>query len=314
MNRVLTTEIWSEAERLARKAGSRKLAIAYVTADHLSLRSGDLLVTDASSRSIRSGQTDAKLLAKLHKAGVVIHSREGLHAKVMLIGRYAVVGSANMSGSGLTEAAVLSDEPTIRSGVASFIAQLCTKKSRLEDDDIEKLCKIEVVRTGWQKGNRPPKKRIRIQRLGHATWIVGVYDLKRGPTEDEQKRIDRATSDINGKLGAAAEEYDWIRWGKKAKFAKECRVGDTLIHVFNPNGGRGRTVTRRRPVLLKRNEPNWTRIYLGEATRDSCEVNWSRFQRILQAANYARKVKPGSVQRLEPAMARTIDRKWTRVK
>ena len=148
MNRILTTEIWYEAKKLARTASSRKLAVAYVTADHVGLRSGDVLVTDASPRSIKSGQTDAKLLAKLHKAGVVIHSHEGLHSKAMLIGKYAVVGSANMSGSGLAEAAVLSDEPTIRSGVASFIAQLCTKKSRLRDEDIAALCKIEVVRTG----------------------------------------------------------------------------------------------------------------------------------------------------------------------
>ena len=214
----------------------------------------DVLVTDASPRSIKSGQTDAKLLAKLHKAGVAIHSREGLHSKVMLIGKYAVVGSANMSGSGLTEAAVLSDEPTIRSGVASFIAQLSTKKSRLDGEDIAALCKIEVVRTGWPKGM--PKKPIRIPRLGNATWIVGVYDLKRDPAEDEQKRIDRATSDINERLGAAAEEYDWIRWGKKGRFAKECRVGDTLIHVYNPKSGRGRTITRRRAVCSS--EPSRT--------------------------------------------------------
>jgi hypothetical protein len=312
VNRILTTEIWHEAKKLARTASSRKLAVAYVTADHVGLRTGDVLVTDASPRSIKSGQTDAKLLAKLHKAGVAIHSREGLHSKVMLIGKYAVVGSANMSGSGLTEAAVLSDEPTIRSGVASFIAQLCTKKSRLDGEDIAALCKIEVVRTGWPKGM--PKKPIRIPRLGNATWIVGVYDLKRDPAEDEQKRIDRATSDINERLGAAAEEYDWIRWGKKGRFAKECRVGDTLIHVYNPKSGRGRTITRRRAVVLKRTEPNWIRIYLSEETRDSHEVNWSRFQRILRAADYPRKVQPGSVQRLEPEMARTVDRKWARVK
>jgi hypothetical protein len=67
-------------------------------------------------------------------------------------------------------------------------------------------------------------------------------------------------------------------------------------------------------VLLKRIEPNWTRIYLSEETRDSHEINWSRFLRILRAADYPRKVKPGSVQRLEPEMARAIDRNWTRVK
>jgi hypothetical protein len=87
-----------------------------------------------------------------------------------------------------------------------------------------------------------------------------------------------------------------------------------LIHVYNPKSGRGRTITRRRAVVLKRTEPNWIRIYLSEETRDSHEVNWSRFQRILRAADYPRKVQPGSVQRLEPEMARTVDRKWARVK
>ncbi|WP_141340266.1 hypothetical protein [Bradyrhizobium sp. USDA 3458] len=65
-------------------------------------------------------------------------------------------------------------------------------------------------------GKGKPKKRIRIQWLGNATWIVGVYDLKGDPAEDEQKRIDRATADINERLGAAEEEYDWIRWVRKA--------------------------------------------------------------------------------------------------
>jgi hypothetical protein len=309
MNRILTTEIWSEARKLARSAGSRKLAIAYVTVDHVGLLLGDVLVTDASPRAVRSGQTDAKLLAKLNDAGVIIHSIEGLHCKVMLIGKYAVVGSANMSGSSLTEAAVLSDEPTIRSGVASFIAQLCTKKNRLDSKAIDKLCEIKVVRKGWQKGL--PKKGVRIRRLGNTTWIVGVYDLKRDPTEDEQKRIDRATSDINNKLGTTFDEYDWIRWGKKTRFAKECRVGDTLIQISNH--GKTRSITRRRAVVLKRTEPNWVRTYLSEEIKDSHRVNWSRFQRILRVAEYLRKVKPGSVQRLEPEIARVIDRKWPRV-
>jgi hypothetical protein len=182
-----------------------------------------------------------------------------------------------MSGSGLTEAAVLSDEPTIRSGVASFIAQLSTKRSLLEKEHIEALCKINVIRKGWQNGKRK-KMPFRVKRLGNATWIVGVYNLVRDPTMDEQKHIDRATSDLNDRLGAAEEEYEWIRWGKKAKFARECRVGDTLIYIDNPKGGRARVVTHRRPVLLKRTEPNWIRVYVGEATRDSHEVNWWKFQ------------------------------------
>jgi hypothetical protein len=77
------------------------------------LRAGDMLVTDASPRAIRSGQTDAKLLRKLHHMGVVIYSREGLHSKVALFGNHVIVDSANMSGSNLIEASVITDNPVI---------------------------------------------------------------------------------------------------------------------------------------------------------------------------------------------------------
>jgi hypothetical protein len=80
------------------------------------------LITDASEKAIRSNQTDAKLLRELRGNGVTIHSHKGLHSKVLLLGRHAIVGSANMLGSGLIEASVVTDDPSVVSGVASFSA------------------------------------------------------------------------------------------------------------------------------------------------------------------------------------------------
>ena len=120
MNRVLTKDVWAEARKLARTARIRQAAIAYVTQDLINFRDGDTLICDASNRAIRSGQTDAKLLLKLHNNGVAIYSTEGLHSKVILFGRHAILGSANMSGSGLIEASVVTDNPQITSGIASF--------------------------------------------------------------------------------------------------------------------------------------------------------------------------------------------------
>ncbi len=62
MNQVLTDKIWREVAKRARLAPTRKAAIAYVTTDDIGFRAGDVLITDASERAIRSGQTDAKLL------------------------------------------------------------------------------------------------------------------------------------------------------------------------------------------------------------------------------------------------------------
>jgi len=188
LNQVLTDKIWREVAKRVRLAPTRKAAIAYITTDDIGFRAGDVLITDASERAIRSGQTDAKLLRKLHDEGVIIYNREGLHSKVALFGRHAIVGSANMSGSDLIEASVITDNPVIASGVAAFIEMLSTKRSRLDAARIAELCAIKVIRTGLPKGRR---KRNPVRQIGKSTWIVSVRELKSKPSERQQKRIDR---------------------------------------------------------------------------------------------------------------------------
>jgi hypothetical protein len=311
LNEVLTDKIWREVSKRARSAPTRKAAIAYVTTDDIGLRSGDVLVTDASPRAIRSGQTDAKLLRKLHHIGVVIYSREGLHSKVALFGKHAIVGSANMSGSNLIEASVITDNPVVVSGVAAFIEKLSTTRTELNARDIEKLCAIEVVRTGHFTGGRRTSNPVR--RLGNATWILGVKEMKEDPTERQQKRIDRRTRKLNERLGTDVDDFSWIRWGKKSRFGRECRAGDTLIRIFNWRHRKRPVVTRSVRVLLKDSEPDLNRFYTQDPTGGSNEVSWPRFQRILKEAGFPRGVKPMSALKLDPEMAKAIDRKWTRV-
>jgi hypothetical protein len=305
----MTEDIWIVAKRLARTTAISQAAIAYVTEDHIGFKKGDTLICDASDRSIRSGLTDAKLLRDLHQRGVVVHSEQGLHSKVILLGSHAIVGSANMSGSDLTEASIITDIPQIVSGIASFIAQLSSRKNALTEKQIDSLCKIKAVRKGGWGGIR---KRKQIRRLGATTWVVGVRELVRDPPADEAKYILRATAELNRRHDTENEEYAWIRWSKKGKFARECREGDTLIEVFALRNGRKR-VTRRVPVLLKRREPHCYRFYLGESQRDSDVIGWLRFRRILAASRYKNHVGLRSAKLVEPETAKMIDWKWTRV-
>jgi hypothetical protein len=242
---------------------------------------------------------------------VAIYSQEGLHAKVLLLGSYSVVGSANMSGSSLDliEAAVISDSDVVASGVESFIAQHATKKARLTSPLIEALCKIKVVRTGWTNGGKRSKLKKRIRSLGTRTWIVGINELMRDPPANEQKHIDRANAHLNERLGATEDEYAWIRWGKRGKFAEECREGDTLIQIFTKRNGT-RRVSCSIPVLLKRNEPKWTRFYLGDRPTKSDDVSWTKFQAILRRIKYPRKVGPHSIQQLDPEIAELLQVQW----
>jgi hypothetical protein len=313
MQKVLSSDIWKEIGKRAKAADRRKAAIAYVTKDQIGFQTGDILVVDASHRAIATGQTDAPLLRELNRNGVAIYSKEGLHAKVLLLGSHSVIGSANMSNSSesLIEAAVISDSDVVASGVESFIAQLTTKKARLTSTLIEKLCKIPVTRTGWAKGGKRSKAKKRIRSLGNRTWILGVNELLRDPPADEQNHIDRANAHLNERLVADEEEYAWIRWGKLDKFAKECREGDTLIQIYNKRNGT-RRVSCSIPVLLKRNEPKWTRFYLGHRPSKSDHVSWTKFQEILRKIKYARKVGPHSIQQLDPEVAELLQTQWRR--
>ncbi len=241
---------------------------------------------------------------------MTIHSHVGLHSKVILLGQHAIIGSANMSGSGLIEASVVTDNPAIASGIASFITQLATPQSKLTAKKIASLCRIKVVRAGWVNAGRKVKT---LRKLGCTTWIIGVNELLRDPSANEQKNINRATSDLNKRQGTDAQDYSWIRWGKRSRFSQECCEGDTLIEITNLKGRKRRIVTRRLPVLLKRTEPNCLRFYVGD-TQDSDEVSWSRFQRILKKVEYKKRVRPYSVQPLDDSIAEAIDRAWNRVK
>jgi len=127
MQRVLSQDIWREVSALARKAHRRQAAIAYVTLDLLHLTRGDDLITNASPSAIACGQTNAKLLKRLHENGVNVYDCDDLHAKVVLLDDITVIGSANMSSLSaghLVEAGVLTDHHSIVAGVASLIEQL----------------------------------------------------------------------------------------------------------------------------------------------------------------------------------------------
>ena len=166
--KVLSSDIWSEIGKRAKSAGRRKAAIAHVTKDHIGFQAGDVLIVDASKKAIASGQTDAPLLRELDRKGVAIYSQEGLHAKVLLLGSYCVVGSANMSGfSGdLIEAAVVSNSAVFASGVDSFITQLARPRARLKSSQIEALCKVEVLRVGGANAKGSKRKN------GSVRWVT----------------------------------------------------------------------------------------------------------------------------------------------
>jgi hypothetical protein len=316
VQRVLTNELWKTVRIKARSARQRRAAIAYVTQDLVRFRQGDTLIVNACVYAVANGETDAKLLFKLHKKGVHVYDCTSLHAKVVLLDGIAIISSGNMSNSSATaliEVGVMTDNSSTVAGVASFIEQLISQSTELQAKDLAKLCKIKVVRRGrWLPGIRKQQKP-KISRLGNRTWLVGIHELK-DPPQSEQKLIDQATSVLRVKLNDPAIDPDWIRWAGKSRFRVECQEGDSVIQIWRPHkANRPNGVFRRTGVLLKQKTQKWTRFYLKRLTGSHVKMPWNRFKQLLKELGYPKHVGPTSSILLEPDLADAIDRKWISV-
>jgi hypothetical protein len=313
MQRVISKDLWTEIRKRACASKSRKGAIAYATRDLVGFRNGDTLIVDASRRAIENGETDAPLLRKLRNEGVQLYDCADLHAKILLLDDVAVISSGNMSSNSenrMVEAALISDQGSVVAGVASLIEQLVKQSSQLEEKQIAQLCKIKVTRQGGWNGARPKRRKTRIAELGNRTWVVGVREIT--PTPEEQRLIDRATSSLQQQLNTADDDFGWIKWSSRERFARECQAGDLLIQIWSPHGAkRPSAVIKPVPVLLKPPPTKQgTMFYFSEPSGRSSEMTWGRFQRLLKEIGYPRQIKAGSVQLVAPDIADTISRKW----
>jgi hypothetical protein len=86
VNELHSDTLWKTITALARKAGVKRAAVAYVSSDDLvQFGDGDLLVTVASDAAVAAGQTDAEVLARAKERGADLYSLAGLHTKVLLL-------------------------------------------------------------------------------------------------------------------------------------------------------------------------------------------------------------------------------------
>src|SRR5262249_24337745 len=107
------------------------------------------------------------------------------------------------------------------------------------------------------------------------------------------------------------DDFTWIKWSSRDRFARECREGDLLIQIWRSHGAkRPSVVTKPVPVLLKQPMKQRTWFYVSEPSGRSSEMTWGRFQRLLKEVGYLRQIKAGSVQLVNADIADTISHKW----
>jgi len=311
MLRILSPNLWREVKTAAHRAAQRKAAVAYVTKDLIGFHRGDVLVTDASEGAIRSGETDGKLLLRLHGKGVRIYSCPRLHAKVLLLGEVAVIGSGNLSLSSekaLIEAAVLTDQPSAVAGVASLIEQLVHASEPLDEPKLKKLAKIKVARSGrtlvFGASSKPKIS------LGSRTWLIGIYESDDND-EAKERWTEQQAKDAAKTHGCTADKVDWIEWGKTGRMVREAKPGDLVIQIFRKSqeAKTPSMVFKATPLLLKRVRKGITYLFIGETKGKKAQVSWPTFQKLLKRSG----VKPASKDSerlLSPKSAEAIEAQW----
>lgn len=154
------SDLWAEMVKVGKRRGSKRIAIAYYSADsHLRFGNGDVIIVDASLKAIKTRQTSPNVLWAAARRGARVYSHPSLHAKIILTSDCAIVGSANLSSTsrGLREAGVFVTDQRQLSHIGHYLDWLQKEASRLLEPDIRKLCAVplDAVRWGPIAGTKP---------------------------------------------------------------------------------------------------------------------------------------------------------------
>src|SRR6185437_13182370 len=243
MLKVVSRDLWPMLRRKAAASESRRAAIAYVTdGSLLSLRSGDVLVTDASDAAIAGSRASVTVLSKYLKSGAKLFSLDNLHAKAMVFDDWAVIGSANASQnsiSRLVEAAVLTDRPELVGQTEKLIYSLASVAIPIDKAFIKRISTIPIIRqpsTLPRSGRANEAPPLSEQRF----WFLGISEDD--PYPGDSNRVVSVADKLERTLSRKAGSLDWFWWPATATFAKKASVGDIVIDCWRPSS-RSRSTT-----------------------------------------------------------------------
>lgn len=233
---------WDEISLLSKLSGPRHAAIAFVGAkapEMLNLEIGDVLVCNAGRSAIESGATNPFALREFIDRGVEVYSCSSLHAKVLAVRGYAIVGSANASkhSDQSLEAVVSSDEPEFVERVIKLVDEACSKSELEVDVDY-----LDAAEEWFQKdvANKPS-----IVGVTASPEVDDVFVPDSGGTYWLSAERDDEYPDGAEKLAAAMMRYQ-IAKKRKAKFvldtmyenrSTEISTGDVLILMQESDEG-----------------------------------------------------------------------------
>ena len=310
MDQLLTDNVWKAVRPIARSCERRVAALAYVSAPkHLSFKAGDTLVCDATDTAVSCGETSATLLAGLSKKGVHLYSLPGLHAKVVVMGTRALIGSANLSDSSasrLREAALLTTRATVVSQAKAFVHLVKNQATAIDAKFLARISKIRVVR---RPGVRAPR-RANQKQLGSRFWVVRVRELEPDRYQNEEPDVARAVADVRRIASDDSIEPEWLRFTGTSRFRREARSGDTVIQLWAGKNGKRVSVWPPAAILLRQDRQHWTRFYY-DANGSLEEMPWSQFEKQLRRLG-VKSITKHSTRELTTRDAALVETIWDR--
>lgn len=260
-------EIRKDLERPNRRPAIA--VVAFIGSDAplvMPLRSGDVLVCDASPLAIKRGLTNVSALRSYHRRGIRIFSMSGLHAKVIAWPTSAWIGSANASKNSearLLEASVRVTGTQARR-IYRWAESLATDESQQTVHDLRQLSKISVQRF-------TPSPVLETISLELPTQLARLWFFETGEhlTVDEERTVssDRHLASAEHQKTGSNSKLDWIFVDAPAQSVTK---GDWMIDVRN-----GRV---RNPAQVIRVRPTGRDLIIWHASIPSAHPSISRLR------------------------------------
>lgn len=279
--RFIQGGLWPEITDLARKSKRHFAAVAYIGAGAsrmLPLKRGDVLVTDMSVASVKAGLVNPHEVQHYLNRGVEVHSYTGLHAKVFVFDRKAIIGSPNASTNSsrnLIEAAVVTTEPKVVQAARSFISSL---KGEFVTPEYVKSC-LSIY--------KPPRYGGASKHEGPTLWIAHfiAYEFDHFEQRISDNGVALAKKKLKNQHTFVVES---IPLNMSSTIGDEIKVNDLIIMLYRESPKKALDVYP--PCRVVR-----TRRYIHPIRKNRCKfvfieqpkkprfLDWGTFKQALQA-------------------------------
>jgi hypothetical protein len=308
MDTILTGNIWRQVAPKVNAAKRRMVAVAYVSSDkYLKLKRGDILVCDASDQAIETAETSASIIKSLLQSGVEVRCRPDLHAKVAVFGRFALIGSSNLSTSseeGLTELALISDRKQVVAQATAFIHYLREHSAKIGVEFLRRILKLKVRRAG-RRGRKRQGKPVR---FGNKVWLVSVQEVRDDSFPAEKPFVEKAEEKASKLMADEDSTISWVRFTGKSRLRSHARPGDIIVQIVESQSGKRTTVKAPCAIVLRQDVGHWTRFYVAEP-EDLQTLSFERFKKEAKRHGLLQ-ISENSVRELSSREALVLEGLW----